>query len=701
MGIGGERKMTKRFGIRSQLIFYFVMVGLAISVTATFVGARILYLNLTNIQRSRLEDEATRLDKIVNQRTQDVHTKAKAISTDRDLIAQTEKRDYLNLYTKLSSLRAALELDVLEVVDTAGKLTYSTKNNQPSEDLPYDIAFRKALSGKIFQDVISIKDGVQIRAAVPLVKAGKVVGALLAGYALSKTFAQDFKNFSGLDVLFLYEIIVKSSTLPFGVKFFDARPIIEMKKFNDFKPRIFDVRVAGEQLKTGTKVKKFYNAVIRAVYYEPMDTRVGYVVAMVSKDEAQAAVRRAQKTMFGSCIVGLLVAVLSALVISQRFAKPVLHLAEVAASIAEGDLKKEVHIDRRDELGRLAGAFNRMTKNLRDIIDYQRDRIHKLLRVVESASKGDLTEHVSITSEDEFGQLGAGFNLMIENLAKLVQQINDAIKEVRAASGKIQETAHDQATGVTEQAAQISDLASSINELSATARQIAQNAEGMSRQAGEANQAAVSGGSAVDDSVASMLVINETVQGAGMKLKNLAGSYNKIVKTVGTIQEVTEKINLLALNASIEAARAGVHGRGFSVVATEVRRLAEKTSSFASEINKLLDSIKAETEGTIAAMEESTKSVEDGVTRINIAGKALKDIVRLVEQTSLLTKEISTSIEEQYRGNEQAAMAMGNLSQVVKQTERAAKETDLSARTLNELAEGLTRATQELKVKKE
>lgn len=690
MGIGGERKVTQRFGIRSQLIFYFVMVGLAISVIATFVGARILFLNLTNIQRSRLEDEATRLDKIVNQRTQDVYTKAKAISSDRDLIAQTEKRDYLNLYTKLSSLRAALELDVLEVVDTVGKLTYSTKNNQPSEDLPYDIAFRKALSGKIFQDVISIKDGVQIRAAVPLVKEGKVVGALLAGYALSKAFAQDFKNFSGLDVLFLYEIIVKSSTLPFEVKFFDARPVIEMKKHNDFKPRIFDARVGG----------KHYQAVIRAVYYEPQDTRVGYVTAMVSRDEALAKVRRAQKTMFGSCIVGLLVAVLSALVISQRFAKPVLHLAEVAASIAEGELKKEVHIDRKDELGKLAGAFNRMTKNLRDIIDYQRDRIHKLLRVVEAASKGNLTEHVSITSEDEFGQLGAGFNLMIENLAKLVQQINDAIKEVRAASGKIQETAHDQATGVTEQAAQISDLASSINELSATARQIAQNAEGMSRQASEANQAAVSGGSAVEDSVASMLVINETVQGAGMKLKNLAGSYNKIVKTVGTIQEVTEKINLLALNASIEAARAGVHGRGFSVVATEVRRLAEKTSSFASEINKLLDSIKAETEGTIAAMEESTKSVEDGVTRINIAGKALKDIVRLVEQTSLLTKEISTSIEEQYRGNEQAAMAMGNLSQVVKQTERAAKETDLSARTLNELAEALARATQELKVKK-
>lgn len=379
---------------------------------------------------------------------------------------------------------------------------------------------------------------------------------------------------------------------------------------------------------------------------------------------------------------------------------PLVKMTRVSAKVTEGDLNQEVNIKTNDELEVLGHTINNMVASLRNIIEYQRTEIGRLLEAVNALASGDLTREVQRNSDDEFGQLADSFNVMAGNLSTLVAKVDGAASRVEQAVQDILMAAEQQAAGVTEQASQISEVASSIQELTATAKQISESAQAVADSASRASQAANSGGQSVENSVLAMQKINQTVQATAKKIKALGEQSRKIGKVVTTISEIAEQINLLALNAAIEAARAGEQGRGFAVVADEVRKLAERSTQFTEEINQLISGIQSETNSTVMAMEEGTKSVEEGVNLINLAGDSLSEIISLVSQTTELSREISLSTDQQTRGNEQVSFAMSNLSQAVKQTELSARQTASSAQELSELARELKNTTEEILIKK-
>jgi len=380
--------------------------------------------------------------------------------------------------------------------------------------------------------------------------------------------------------------------------------------------------------------------------------------------------------------------------------KPISDMAAVATKIAWGDLEQEVKVERKDELGVLAQSFNQMTRHLREIINYQRAQINRILEVVDAVSQGDLTKQISIEAKDEFGKLSEALNKMGANLGGLVGQVDKATAQVTSAASEILASAEEQASGVTEQASQISQVASSLQEVTATAKQVSNSAQMVSESANRATQLAQDGGKQVADCVESVGKISRTAQATAKKIKSLGESSRQIGKIVTAISDIAEQTNMLALNAAIEAARAGEAGRGFAVVADEVRKLAERSAKSAEEIKRLIDSIQAETSSTVMAMEEGEKSVGEGVKLINATGEAFQEIISVVEQTAELSREISLSAEQQTRGNEQVGSAMSNLSQVVKQSEISARETTSAAHDLTELANELKQAAAELIVSK-
>lgn len=385
---------------------------------------------------------------------------------------------------------------------------------------------------------------------------------------------------------------------------------------------------------------------------------------------------------------------------NNLFLRPVNKLTRAALKVTEGDLNHKVEIKTGDEFEILGQSFNHMVTGLHNVIEYQRAEINRLLDAVNALARGDLTKEVQKNSDDEFGQLADSFNLMAGNLSRLVAKVDGAASRVEQAVQDILMAAEQQAAGVTEQASQISEVASSIQELTATAKQISESAQAVADSAARASQAANSGGQSVENSVLAMQKINQTVQATAKKIKALGEQSRKIGKVVTTISEIAEQINLLALNAAIEAARAGEQGRGFAVVADEVRKLAERSTQFTEEINQLISGIQSETNSTVMAMEEGTKSVEEGVNLINLAGDSLSEIISLVSQTTELSREISLSTDQQTRGNEQVSFAMSNLSQAVKQTELSARQTASSAQELSELARELKNTTEEILIKK-
>lgn len=375
---------------------------------------------------------------------------------------------------------------------------------------------------------------------------------------------------------------------------------------------------------------------------------------------------------------------------------PITHISRVSQRIAEGDLSQEVEIKSQDEIGTLAQSFNYMTRKLREIISYQKEQINKLLDVVNAAAAGNLTKQVTIDTNDEFGNLSSAFNTMTKNLSRLVKQVEEASAKISVAASNILSATEQQAAGITEQATQISQIASSLQELTASSRQIAEGSHQVASSALQATKTAKEGGKIVQESINAIKRIEQTVQATAKKIKGLGESSKKIGKVITAIQEIAEQTNLLALNAAIEAARAGEAGRGFAVVADEIRKLAERSSNSAEEINNLITSIQTETNSTVMAMEDGLRSVEEGVVLITRTGDAFEEIIKTVEYSANISREISLSTEQQTKGNEQLSFAMTNLSQVIKQTEASARQNAQASNELNELSRQLKLAISEI-----
>ena len=396
-------------------------------------------------------------------------------------------------------------------------------------------------------------------------------------------------------------------------------------------------------------------------------------------------------------IVALGMSIILAWRLGGAILSPVNELAEFSERLAAGDAKARADVTSGDEFGYIAENLNRAVAKVSKASSNQeaseslQRSITDLLAVINQVARGDLTLRGKVTN-DALGNVADSVNYMLDNFTKVLERVRKAAMEVTACSNNILVAADQMQAGATQQDQEITNTSSAVEELTVSMKQVSNNAEASAEAARRALDAAEQGNRAVRDTLDGMQRIRASVQATAKKIKSLGDRSLEISEIINVINDITEQTNLLALNAAIEAARAGEAGRGFAVVADEVRKLAEHSRSATKDIAALIKAIQAETNEAVVVMEDGTKEVEAGATLADQAGRALDAISSVVRQSAELVQEISLASKQQVRGTEGVAHAMQIISNITRQTSQGTRGTVATVSQLVKLSDQLNEA---------
>ncbi len=329
--------------------------------------------------------------------------------------------------------------------------------------------------------------------------------------------------------------------------------------------------------------------------------------------------------------------------------------------------------------------------------------IRKLVHQTECYACGDFTSVAALSAHDEkptdeVELLTQGVGTMAFALREILHKVMNSAHQVSTAASQVNTTSERIACGADAILGQTITVSTAGEEMSATSGDISQNCQMAAEGAQRAAELASKGVAVVEVTIAVMSQIADKVQESARTVESLGARSDQIGTIIGTIEDIADQTNLLALNAAIEAARAGEQGRGFAVVADEVRALAERTTRATREIGAMIKAIQGETRGAVAAMEQGVNQVEVGTVEASKSGHALRDIMEQVNDVVLQVNQIATAAEEQTATTSEIAGNMHHITEVVQQTSHGAHEVATAAAQLSGNAEELQRLVQQFKL---
>jgi methyl-accepting chemotaxis protein len=316
-------------------------------------------------------------------------------------------------------------------------------------------------------------------------------------------------------------------------------------------------------------------------------------------------------------------------------------------------------------------------------------RILKSVAAVERLAAKDMTVSLEVTGRDETGRLEEAISTCATSMRAVLQSVAQAADMLSSATTQMSAKSVQSASNAHSQSSKTNQIAAAAQEMTATIGEISHNAESAASSSLESARSANQGGTVMQAAAATMEKIAAATSSVSEKMTSLAHRSEEIGKVVNVIQEISEQTNLLALNAAIEAARAGEHGRGFSVVAGEVRRLAERTKSATEEIGGTIHSIQDETRATLLVMQDSRSAVETGMGETANARRSLETIIESSKAVEEQIHLIATAATEQTAASGEISESAGQISQLSVENAQGAEETVAALKNLAELASNL------------
>lgn len=330
-------------------------------------------------------------------------------------------------------------------------------------------------------------------------------------------------------------------------------------------------------------------------------------------------------------------------------------------------------------------------------------RLSVLSGITRRIAAGEFGVAVPLNGDDEVAELGVSFNTMTENLRTMIEteshgrrQLEEVLLAVRETSASLTSAAAEilagtsqQASGAQEQAAAVTQTVSTVDEVLQTSEQAAQRAKAVAEASQQSVEFGKAGRNAVDQAIGSMGTVKGQVESIAESILSLAEQAQAIGDIISAVSDIAEQTNLLALNAAIEASRAGEHGRGFSVVASEVKALADQAKKATAKVRDILSQIQKATNGAVMATEQGAKSVNETIKVVNQTGDTIRLLAETITQASQAAIQIAALAGQQVTGMSQIHQAMRDVNQVTTQSLAATQQTERAAEDLNKLGNKL------------
>ncbi|AAO58988.1 Methyl-accepting chemotaxis protein [Pseudomonas syringae pv. tomato] len=311
------------------------------------------------------------------------------------------------------------------------------------------------------------------------------------------------------------------------------------------------------------------------------------------------------------------------------------------------------------------------------------------LKLAEDIAEGDLTRHLEVTGRDEASRLMQALNQMSGKLRSTIQDISGASTQLSTAAVEMTSITESADRTLQQQNSEIEQAATAVNEMSAAVDEVARNATSTSQAAQQSSASADLGNSRVAETLTAMQALTGLVEGSSAQVLALAGQAQDISKVLSVIRGIAEQTNLLALNAAIEAARAGEQGRGFAVVADEVRALAHRTQTSTQEIEQMISAIQAGSSATVESMQKSTQEVHSTRKTAEDAGQSLRQIANSVLEINERNLQIATASEQQAHVARDVDRSLVSIRDLAMQSSEGTRQTLIASNELSQLAVNL------------
>ncbi len=624
------------------------------------------------------------------------------LSRDPQIVSALQENDLEKAKAVMIREFQGRKLVVLELGSAQGKVLFRAHNpGRSGDDKSADPLVRKALEGQVrLNEVASGKSGFHIRSIAPVKSGGALMGTLQVGVdfgdlssALQKYSSIRFAAVNASDNNVIY------SSIP---SFRQVTPKIAQVLSSLPGTKTEEILITGKNDLVQTPDGTLYNQVVLP-FYDSAGKPTAAMVIFFSNKPIVAATNSFR--LLSGLIAGIafILVVILSLFISRSLIGPITQISSLTREISQGNYTRRVQVKTGDEIEVMADDLNRMLDRVLAFSQTEEEfrslqqNLKDLLTIASRYADGDLTLKARVTP-DQLGVLGDSFNIMAEGLKALIYQVKAAGDQVRVQTKGMEELLLSLSRMAKEEMEEISRTRENITSLAQNAGQMAQSVKEVEKVAISEAERARTSADAMNETTRSMDRIRENIQETSKKIKRLGEDSLRIGEILESMNEMTRKTNLLAINAAIEANAAGEAGRSFAIVAQEIKKLSDSSGQLTSQIETLVGEMISSTKEVGASMEESINEVVGGSRLTQKTSAMLKETVKEFVNNARIIQEIARGATQQSQVSQDISGVMERLNVSTQQTTTSMEKAIKSIEELSTLAQSLESALKNFKV---